>query len=378
MPRGSRRCARPGPTCCARADAPNVFMDPALVARRGRGRSRRRTSRVAGVEIDRTAARSWLASGASPSAVARQSVLPIPVLTVPAVRHGYLATPVVDRNCLDETLDAMLDCIAADPRTAEDRRARHDGHRTGRPMKRCMRVLAAARQRALHVRAVPAAEARLRARRQDLSGAGALQLDPQEAAPAPPQACGKRRAHLGRSRPSLTPCAARWRNSWRWKRRAGRAGRAPRCSATRPTRRSCAARSARWPSRLCIDPFALSRRQAGEHADRRALRRRGVHLEDRLRRGVPRLLAGHAAARGLHRRVPRGQSIAFVDSCSFDDTGFMSAWTERQPVADLWIDVRRGGSLAFRVAERLAEELSRPARSGEALLPRLAQVGAKR
>jgi hypothetical protein len=43
------------------------------------------------------------------------------------------------------------------------------------------------------------------------------------------------------------------------------------------------------------------------------------------------------------------ESIAFVDSCSFDDSGFMSAWTERRPVADIWIDVRRGGSVAFRV-----------------------------
>ena len=43
------------------------------------------------------------------------------------------------------------------------------------------------------------------------------------------------------------------------------------------------------------------------------------------------------------------KSIAFVDSCSFDDSGFMSAWSERQPVADLWIDARRGGSLTFRV-----------------------------
>jgi CelD/BcsL family acetyltransferase involved in cellulose biosynthesis len=42
-------------------------------------------------------------------------------------------------------------------------------------------------------------------------------------------------------------------------------------------------------------------------------------------------------------------SIAYVDSCSLDDSGFMSAWTERQPVSDLWIDARRGGSLTFRL-----------------------------
>jgi CelD/BcsL family acetyltransferase involved in cellulose biosynthesis len=42
------------------------------------------------------------------------------------------------------------------------------------------------------------------------------------------------------------------------------------------------------------------------------------------------------------------KSISHVDSCAHDDSGYMSAWTERQAVADVWIDVRRGGSLAFR------------------------------
>ena len=43
------------------------------------------------------------------------------------------------------------------------------------------------------------------------------------------------------------------------------------------------------------------------------------------------------------------KSIAYVDSCAHDDSGYMSAWSERQSVADIWIDARRGGSLAFRV-----------------------------
>ena len=47
------------------------------------------------------------------------------------------------------------------------------------------------------------------------------------------------------------------------------------------------------------------------------------------------------------------KSIAFVDSCSFDDTGFMSAWQERQAVADVWIDARHGGSLEFRALSGL-------------------------
>jgi CelD/BcsL family acetyltransferase involved in cellulose biosynthesis len=56
------------------------------------------------------------------------------------------------------------------------------------------------------------------------------------------------------------------------------------------------------------------------------------------------------------------KSIAFVDSCSFDDSGFMSAWTERQPVVDLWIDTRRGGSPMFR-ALCLLQQNYREARS---------------
>jgi CelD/BcsL family acetyltransferase involved in cellulose biosynthesis len=47
------------------------------------------------------------------------------------------------------------------------------------------------------------------------------------------------------------------------------------------------------------------------------------------------------------------RSIAFVDSCSFDDSGFMSAWTERRPVANVWIDARRGGSATFRILSGL-------------------------
>ena len=36
-----------------------------------------------------------------------------------------------------------------------------------------------------------------------------------------------------------------------------------------------------------------------------------------------------------------------------DDTGYMAAWTERQTVADMWIDARRGGSLEFSVLGKL-------------------------
>jgi hypothetical protein len=40
-------------------------------------------------------------------------------------------------------------------------------------------------------------------------------------------------------------------------------------------------------------------------------------------------------------------SIAFADSCAYDDSGYMAAWTERKRVIDLWIDARCGGSGMF-------------------------------
>ena len=41
------------------------------------------------------------------------------------------------------------------------------------------------------------------------------------------------------------------------------------------------------------------------------------------------------------------KSIATVDSCAFDDTGFMSVWREREVVAQVLVHARRGGSPIF-------------------------------
>jgi CelD/BcsL family acetyltransferase involved in cellulose biosynthesis len=49
------------------------------------------------------------------------------------------------------------------------------------------------------------------------------------------------------------------------------------------------------------------------------------------------------------------RSIAFVDSCAYDDSGFMSVWSERQAIANVWLDARRGKSIAFAILMRLQE-----------------------
>jgi CelD/BcsL family acetyltransferase involved in cellulose biosynthesis len=55
-------------------------------------------------------------------------------------------------------------------------------------------------------------------------------------------------------------------------------------------------------------------------------------------------------------------TITHVDSCSHDDSGYMSVWTGRQTIADIWIDTGRGGSASFKVLSRL-QKLYRDLRS---------------
>jgi hypothetical protein len=47
------------------------------------------------------------------------------------------------------------------------------------------------------------------------------------------------------------------------------------------------------------------------------------------------------------RELLADRSIRCVNSCAYDDRGYMSAWTERQAVAQVWLDARRGSSFRF-------------------------------
>jgi CelD/BcsL family acetyltransferase involved in cellulose biosynthesis len=52
-------------------------------------------------------------------------------------------------------------------------------------------------------------------------------------------------------------------------------------------------------------------------------------------------------------RLLADDTIACVDSCSFDDNGYMAAWQERATLTQMWFDARRGGSTAFTLLARL-------------------------
>jgi CelD/BcsL family acetyltransferase involved in cellulose biosynthesis len=51
--------------------------------------------------------------------------------------------------------------------------------------------------------------------------------------------------------------------------------------------------------------------------------------------------------------------IARVDSCAYDESSFMAAWRERQAIAQVWIDARRGGSPGFGALCRLQKAVLR-------------------
>src|SRR4051812_1465678 len=95
-----------------RAASPNVFMDPLLVGvAAGIEPNARHCALLAWKTIDgrETLVGIWSFAVGRP----RRSILPMQAIVVPAYTHGYLATPVIDRDCLDVTLDAILDGIAA-------------------------------------------------------------------------------------------------------------------------------------------------------------------------------------------------------------------------------------------------------------------------
>jgi len=96
----------------ARADEPNVFMAPRLL----------RHAAESGLRV--VALLAWQQSGSERRLVGiwgfsvgrpRHAIMPLAALRAPAAEHAYLATPVIDRDCLDETLNAMFDAIAAAP-----------------------------------------------------------------------------------------------------------------------------------------------------------------------------------------------------------------------------------------------------------------------
>ena len=329
----------------ARADMPNVFMDPALV----------RAAADANPRIRYRALMAWRQAGSGRQLVgawafavgnACRSLLPTRVINAPFHFQSHLATPVVDRNCPDAAFEAMLDCIADDPELPKI--AAFDMMGTGGPTYAAlMRVLTrrggsvcvfeqSTRPRLesnldgkayLESSLSSSTRKKLRQHRRRLSEKGRLE----SVIASEPQAV----------RSALEQFLAMEAAGWKGAQGTALLSNKADAAFIRGAIGGLAERGCASIHSLNLDGKPVSMQIVARAGDV-AFTWKTTYDEAFHEFSPGALLLEDYTAAFL-----ADESIAAVDSCSFDDTGLMSAWSERQPIADLWIDVRRGGSLGF-------------------------------
>jgi CelD/BcsL family acetyltransferase involved in cellulose biosynthesis len=329
-----------------RAAEPNAFMDPALLA----------AAFAADPDAQVHALLAW-SQGSEPRALLglwafavgrpEKSILPLRLLLAPPNPHGHLATPVIDRACLDEVLDAMLDRLAQEPRrpTIAALAAMGDGP----TMQALTRVLA-------RRDSAPCIMARTQRPRlqSDLDGKAYFEKALSGSSRKKLRQHRRRLAEKGVLRSVMVSDPAAVRGAIEnflaleasgWKARQGTALICKEANAA--FMRQAVLRMA---EQGCASILALE------------LDGRPVSMQIILRCGSAAFTWKTAYDEVFQDFSPgmllledytsaflADPEITFADSCATDDSGFMSVWTERQAIADIWFDVRRGSSLAFRV-----------------------------
>ena len=331
-----------------RADEPNVFMQPRVL--RATAPDRRFVTLLAWDRGDegRRLCGFWAFSIGTPNL----SMLPITVLCAPATAHVYLSAPVVDRDCLEAVLHGMLDAITEAPDLPKFI-ALESMPGAGATYDALMRVLAERKSRYFHLDAknrpilMPAA-----------NRAGYLENALSSSTRKKLRQHRRRLGEKGRLQTTVVRGAADVRRAFEaflalelkgWKGRRG-------------TALSSDASEAAF-TRAMVAALA----QAGD-ASIYALELDGrpVSMQVVLRAGAAAFTWKTAYDEALSDFSPgvllfedyskallADPEIAFADSCAYDDSGYMAAWTERKLVIDLWIDPRRGGSCMFSAIARL-------------------------
>jgi CelD/BcsL family acetyltransferase involved in cellulose biosynthesis len=334
----------------ARADSCNVFMHPLLVSTAAKtyGGENIRVllawTRAAG---ERQLAGIWAFSIGR----GRKSALPIKMLNFPAFANAYVASPVIDRRLLDAVWTAMLDRLADDP--AVPKIASLEAMPMDRSSMTALARLLAVRRSRMWVSASasrPSLASRLngkqylekafssstrkklRQHRNRLGRSGALAY----VTAREPERVGEALEDF------LTLELAGWK---------GKNGTALLCSAEDAdfartgilalARAECASIHG-----LYLDRRPLSM-QVILQSGREAFTWKTAYDEQFRDFSPGMLLFEHYTDALLS-----DPAVSHVDSCAYDEHGFMAAWTERQTVADLWFDVRPGGSLMTEVLGR--------------------------
>jgi CelD/BcsL family acetyltransferase involved in cellulose biosynthesis len=329
-----------------RTDNPNVFMNPELVRLAGEAYPDRTIrALLAWHEEDLRLVGVWA------FAVHRPQGAFVPVLAAPAMAHAYLATPVIDCDRMDETLDALLDHIADDPRLPKF--VALDPIGADATMDALTRVLAA--------RGSPSrimAQAMRPRLASELDGKQYLTNALSSGSRKKLRQHRRRLAERGNLEFKIVSDPAALRDAFEaflhleasgWKGRQGTALLANVADAAF-ARSMIAALSSKGDAAihaLTLDGRPVSmqivlRAGAGAFTWKTA-------YDETFQDSSPGmlLLEDYTAA------FLADAGIGFVDSCSYDDSGFMAAWSERQQIVNLWFDARRGGSVPFAIASRL-------------------------
>jgi CelD/BcsL family acetyltransferase involved in cellulose biosynthesis len=329
-----------------RAESPNVFMNPALIRVAGEAYPDQRFHAL--LAWDESEGRRLV--GIWAFTVRRPQGAFIPVLTAPPMQHAYLATPVIDRDRLDETLHAMLDHIAAD--TTLPKIIALDPIGADGTMDALTRVLAArgspSRIMAQAVRPRLASE---------LDGKQYLTNALSSGSRKKLRQHRRRLAERGNLEFTILTEPAEVRDAFEaflqleasgWKGRQGTAllANATDAAFARSMIAALATEGAASIHALFLDARPVSM-QIVLRAGAAAFTWKTTYDEAFQDASPGMLLLEDYTAAFL-----ADDSIAFVDSCSYDDKGFMAAWSERQQIVSLWIDARRGGSVAFAVASQ--------------------------
>jgi CelD/BcsL family acetyltransferase involved in cellulose biosynthesis len=335
-----------------RADVPNVLMDPTMV----------RAAADVFPESNCQALLAWKASKDGTRQLAgiwafsigrpHQSAFPISVVSIPPGPHRYLATPVIDRTCLDETLHAMLDMLAAHPHLPKI--VALDAMAMDNPTMEAMARVLAARH------SPPCLLEQFRRPKlvTGLDGKAYLEKALSSSSRKKLRQHRRRLAEKGNLTTVIVTEPDAVRNALEEFMQMEAAG----WKGQQGTALLCDAGHAAFMRKAIVGMAERGRAQI--HA--MYLDRRPVSMQVIVRAGAVAFTWKTAYDEEFQDYSPgmllledyttallADRTIAYVDSCAHDDSGYMSVWTERQSVADLWIDVRRGGAASFFILSRL-------------------------
>jgi CelD/BcsL family acetyltransferase involved in cellulose biosynthesis len=328
-----------------RADSPNVFMQPRVLRAAEGGRPIVALLAYEPHAGGRRLVGLWGFAIGTP----QLSLVPVSALCAPATEHAYLSAPVIDRERLDVTLHAMLDAIAAAPDLPK-LVALESMSGSGATYEALMRVLGERMSRhcrldtkmrptllrradaAFSIENVLSSSSRkkLRQHRRRLGEKGRLETTTVHAL-----------ADVQRAFESFLLLEAKG-----WKGRRG-------------TALLCDPQIAAFARNL-----VTSLARAGDASIYSLeLDSRPIGMQVVLRAGAGAFTwktaydevysdfsPGVLLFEDYTRALLADPGVTMVDSCAYDDTGYMGAWSDRQEVIDLWIDAQRGGSAAFAAA----------------------------